>query len=76
MEYIFITLKMSKDKVYELKIPSEITADELVEMLQKAFPLEGKNKKAIHVEPLGRILGKDEVLVEEGIYNGSQITLL
>lgn len=76
MEYILVTLKISKDKSYELKIPAEITAGELVTMVQQAFGLNSMNKRSVHVEPLGRILGEDEVLIEEGVYSGSQITLL
>lgn len=76
MGYILVTLKLSKDKAYELKIPTEVTVGELVDMIQEAFNLEDRGRKTVHVEPLGRILGEDEVLIEEGVYNGSQITLL
>lgn len=76
MDYILITLKLGKDKIYELKIPSEVTAGELVDMIQEAFGMESKERKTLHIEPLGRILSEDEVLIEEGVYNGSQITLL
>ncbi len=76
MEYILVTVKIGKGKDYELKIPAEITAGELVEMIEEAFRLNSMTKRSVHVEPLGRILGADEVLIEEGVYNGSQITLV
>lgn len=76
MDYIFITFKLNKETSYELKIPAEITAGELIEMLSEAFHIKGATKRTLHVEPLGRILGAEEVLVKEGVFNGSQITLL
>lgn len=76
MDYIFITLNISKDTGYELKIPTEITAGELLEMISEAFHLKSTTKRVLHAEPLGRILGEDEVLIKEGIFNGAQMTLL
>ncbi|ADZ85440.1 EsaB/YukD family protein [Cellulosilyticum lentocellum] len=76
MDYIFITLNISKDTSYELKIPGEITAGELIEMISEAFHLKTTAKRVLQAEPLGRILGEDEVLIKEGVFNGSQITLL
>lgn len=76
MDYIFITLNISKDKSYELKIPTDITAGELMHMISEVFDLKNTGKRAIHAEPLGRILGEDEVLTKEGVFNGAQITLL
>lgn len=76
MKYILVTVEIEKNKNYELKIPSEITAGEFVEMLQGAFGIQGTGKRSLHVEPLGRILGEHEILMKEGVYNGSKIILL
>lgn len=69
-----MTVRLNKDEDCELKIPGNITAAELSSMLKEIFHLE-KNK-SLHVEPLGRILGEDEVLIDEGVYNGAQIILI
>lgn len=76
MDYILVNIKLSKENSQELKIPADIAAGELLEILKQVFHLESLGKAALHIEPLGRILGADEVLCEEGVYNGAQITLV
>ena len=74
MEYILVTVYISKKESYELKVPGNISVGELSEMLKETFKLD--KKASLQVEPLGRILGDEEVLLDEGVYNGSQIILL
>lgn len=74
MEYILVTVRLNKDENCELKIPGSITAGELSNMFKEIFHLD--RAKSLHVEPLGRILGEDEVLIDEGVYNGAQIILI
>ncbi len=76
MEYILVNVKLDKERVIELKIPGEIKARELIDMLDEVFHVKAGGKKALHVEPLGRILGDEEVLMDEGVHSGSQISLL
>lgn len=76
MEYIFITLKINKNYEEELKVPANITAGQFLDIVQNVFNLQGKEQKSLHVEPLGRILGAEEIFCDEGVFNGSQITLV
>lgn len=76
MEYILVDIKIDKNRLVELKIPGEITATELIELLNTIYTLDLKKPKALHIEPLGRILGADEILIEAGVHSGSQISLL
>ena len=76
MEYILVDIKMEKNRVVELKVPGKITAIELIEMLVTIYNLDSNKIKSLHAEPLGRILGADEILIEAGVNNGSQISLL
>lgn len=76
MEYILVNIKLDKEQMVELKVPGKIKAIELIEMLEEVFHMKTDKKRSLHVEPLGRILGDEEVLSEEGVYTGSQIILL
>lgn len=76
MDYIFVTFKIAQSQEIELKIPAIITAGQFLEAVQKAFNIDSIEEKCLHVEPLGRILGTDEGFSEEGVYNGSKITLV
>lgn len=74
MEYILVTVRLNKEESCELKIPGIITAGELSSIFKEIFHLD--KQKSLHVEPLGRILSEDEVLIDEGVYNGAQIILI
>ncbi len=76
MEYILVDIKIDKSRLVELKIPGEITSTELIELLNVIYTLNLNTPKVLHVEPLGRILGSDEILIEAGVNNGSQLSLL
>lgn len=76
MEYIFVDARIGQEKVQELKIPTQLTAGELMKMITAAFGINENQYKVVQVEPLGRILGEDEMLDEAGVGNGAQITLV
>lgn len=76
MEYIFVTLRSKEEVLYELKIPTHITVGELLKIFRSALGLQIDENAMLHVEPLGRILGKEEVLSDEEIYNGALLTLI
>lgn len=76
MKYIFITLKLKDGKTHDLRIPIYITANEFLKMIEKSFDVIIDKGTSLHVEPLGRILGGEELLADEKIYNGALITLV
>ncbi len=76
MEYILVDIKIDKKALVELKIPATLTATELISLLSTIYTFDVKSITVLHVEPLGRILGSEEVLMEAGVNNGSQISLL
>lgn len=76
MEPIFVTFRLKDATTYELKIPIHITVKELLNIIASALDIRIDENASIHVEPLGRILGREECLAEEKIYNGALITLI
>ncbi len=76
MDYIFVTLKLKQETLYELKIPIHITVSELLKLFKSALGLQIDENSSLHVDPLGRILGKEEVLSDEEIHSGALLTLI
>lgn len=76
MAYRIVDVRVTRDRNEELKISDELTAEELVHILAQVFHEEELKGKVIQAEPLGRILGKDEILAEAGIGSGAQLTLI
>lgn len=76
MSEIIVNMRINQTQNEELKIPAEVTSGELVTMLSAAFHDPSLSQRTIQVEPLGRILGSEEVLSEAGVGNGAQMTLL
>lgn len=74
MHYIIVDVKIPGEAEKELKIPSFITAGELLDLLSQIFHIKTRNM-TIHAEPPGRILGKDEYLDEANVWDGALITL-
>lgn len=76
MEHIFVTFRLKDAVAYDLKIPIHITVKELLNIIGIALSIKIDENASLHVEPLGRILGREEVIAEEKIYNGALITLV
>lgn len=76
MEYIYITLKTNELGKIDLKIPTQITVNELLSMVSEALDLPLKVNSQVQAEPLGRILANTATIEDEGIANGALLTIL
>ena len=76
MEYIFVTLKTKELGKMDLKIPTFISVSELLTMLSEATNLSISRDSQVQAEPLGRILDNSATIEDEGITNGSLLTVL
>lgn len=76
MEYIIISLIGEKIKEIDLKIPSNITARELLESILSIYDIQRESTMKIHANPPGRIISEDEILAESGVYSGAIITII
>jgi uncharacterized ubiquitin-like protein YukD len=72
---ILVTVKTGKVEI-DLKLsgkrPVEILLRELSEALKIGIPATAR----IQAEPVGRILNNQQCLLEQGVYNGSILTIM
>ncbi|MCL2048458.1 MAG: EsaB/YukD family protein [Defluviitaleaceae bacterium] len=71
MDYILVTLEYG-DLSEDIKVPSFISVEELIKVLEEIYDIEGT---ALHAEPKGIILNKNKTLEEQGILHGARLTL-
>lgn len=76
MDYIMITFQAGERLVKELKVPTFVTAEELLTMLSEALNLSIAPEHRLQAEPLGRILDPARTLHEEGVAFGALLTLI
>ncbi|AZK48633.1 EsaB/YukD family protein [Paenibacillus lentus] len=76
MDYIMITFQAGERLVKELKVPTFVTAEELLTMLSEALGLSIAPEHRLQAEPLGRILDPTRTLEEEGVAFGALLTLI
>lgn len=76
MEYIFVTIQAKETGTMDMKVPGFVTVNELLTMLSESLKLSFSPDAQIQAEPLGRILEKNATLENEGITNGSLLTIL
>ena len=76
MEYIFVTIQAKETGTMDMKVPSFVTVNELLTMLSESLNFSFSPDAQIQAEPLGRILEKNATLEDEGITNGSLLTIL
>ena len=78
MDYVYITLVADTNKA-DLKVLAFVTISELLDMLSEASAqlgfVIGKDSR-IQAEPLGRILDNEKTLEEEGVTQGSILTVV
>lgn len=76
MDYILVTFQAGPRLTKELKVPIFVTPEELLAMLSEALDLQVGPDNRLQAEPLGRILDHSRTLEEEGVVNGSLLTLV
>ena len=76
MDYIIVTVRFPNSAEWELKIPSYVSSDELINMLHQSFILKKEKVLRLHSDPPGRILDNRETLEEAGVWNGAIMTLI
>lgn len=76
MDYILVTFQAGQQLTKELKVPVFVTPEELLAMLSEALDLQVGPGNRLQAEPLGRILDHSRTLEEEGVVNGTLLTLV
>ncbi len=76
MDYIFVTLKTKELGKVDLKIPTYVSVSELLTMLSESINMSITRDSQVQAEPLGRILDNSATIEDEGITNGSLLTVL
>ncbi|MCI3920623.1 EsaB/YukD family protein [Paenibacillus sp. TRM 82003] len=75
MDYVLVTFQAGGREA-DLKVPTFVSAEELLEMLGEALQIPVGRENRLQAEPLGRILDRRRTLEEEGVGDGSLLTLL
>jgi len=75
MDYIFITLNLDSEQI-DLKVPGFITVTELLHLLSEALGISLKKDSRVQAEPLGRILDNDKIIAQQGVTQGSLLTII
>jgi uncharacterized ubiquitin-like protein YukD len=77
MDDFMVTLCI-ENKEWDLKVPAFVQIAELLEMLAEALqiPISMGQENRLQAEPLGRILDSDKTLEQEGVTQGSLLTLI
>ena len=75
MDYILVTF-LAGNTSEDLKVPVFVKIEELLGMLSEALSIRIGRENRLQAEPLGRILSNDKTLEEEGVTQGSILTLI
>lgn len=75
MDYLMVTLYI-ENKEMDLKVPTFIRIEELLEMLAVALDIPIGQGNKLQAEPLGRILDNSKTLEQEAVTQGSLLTLI
>ena len=66
----------ARNKDVDLKIPQFIKSEELIVILSEALGITISDENKLQAEPLGRILDSSKTLEQEGVTQGSTLTLI
>lgn len=75
MDYLMVTFR-TENKEMDLKVPAFVRIEELLEMLADALHIPIGRENRLQAEPLGRILDNSKTLEQEGMTQGSLLTLI
>lgn len=70
-----ITFQANNEKM-DLKVPTFVIIEELLKMLAEALSINIVLGSRLQAEPLGRILDNSKTLEQEGVAQGSILTLI
>jgi len=75
MDYIFITLNIDSEEI-DLKVPGFLPVKELLQLLSEALGIFLEENSRIQAEPLGRILDNGKSIIQQGVTQGSLLTII
>lgn len=75
MDYVFITLIIDSES-FDLKVPGFTPVTELLNLLSEALSISLNKDSRVQAEPLGRILENDKTIVQQGVTQGSILTVI
>ncbi|MBH5320058.1 EsaB/YukD family protein [Paenibacillus sp. GSMTC-2017] len=76
MDYVMVTFQFGSSNPIDLKLPTFVIVEELLVILHEAVGSPAGRDHILQAEPLGRILNNNRTLEEEGVTQGTLLTLV
>lgn len=76
MDYILISFQSGDKEMIDLRVPLFTTVEELLSIFHEVLGTPNHHEAMLQAEPLGRILNNNRTLEQEGVTQGSLLTLV